>query len=173
MITTNIILHLHQSIDTRKGRGMEGGRVGGRQRQQGHGTDLNSFLNQIVPSITMVKPIQTLKRNLQQGAMLYSHTLLCKKVIKTVLCSNLTKYQGTLRPWFKGYGASQSSSCSTILGTNTGKQLHSFSAVHTPGISRQSFRTLVKTQGYQKGCVCSIPNLLPKEALTSENHEGD
>lgn len=57
MITTNIILHLHQSIDTRKGRGMEGGRVGGRQRQQGHGTDLNSFLNQIVPSITMVKPI--------------------------------------------------------------------------------------------------------------------
>lgn len=56
MLTTNIILHLYQSIDTRKGRGMEGGREG-RQRQQGHGTDLNTFLNQIVPSITMVKPI--------------------------------------------------------------------------------------------------------------------
>lgn len=28
MLTTNIIPHLHQSIDTRKERGMEGGREG-------------------------------------------------------------------------------------------------------------------------------------------------
>ena len=85
---TNISPHLHQSRDTRKGKGC------GRREGKGGVADScysskQSFLNQVVPSIKMVKPIQT-SQNLHWGECFYNYIHYAVQSYQTSLYTRCT-----------------------------------------------------------------------------------
>lgn len=162
---TNISPHLHQSRDTRKGKGC------GRREGKGGVADScysskQSFLNQVVPSIKMVKPIQT-SQNLHWGECFYNYIHYSAQRYQTSLYTRCTSGHSS-----RVMGPRSSSLCSIVPSINRswGQTLWKTAAFLFCSIYTRYFKTIIQKQlvkhlGLLEGLCVFHPKSITQEAF--------